>query len=89
MEEQHESLKGVWWLAEFFPKLEWDYKLKRRVPKFGFGRHRFVHDGAIIDGAALERLRGKTSYRPPNLSDQFCGNIRHLPTVRGSEPYTP
>lgn len=89
IEEQHESLKGPWWLAEFFPKMEWDYERKRRVPKFGFGRHRFVHEGATIDGAVLERLRRKANYQPPNLSGEFCGNIRQLPSVRGSEPYTP
>jgi len=87
MEEQHESLKGVWWLAEFFPKLEWDFKRKRRVPKFGLGRHRFVHDGAIIDGAVLQRLRGKANYQPPNLSGEFKTQIRQLPNVPPQEPY--
>ena len=87
MEEQHESLKGVWWLAEFFPKFQWDFERQRRVLKLGLGRHRHVLAGARISAPVMERIRGKQGYDPPNLSAEFKENVRQLAEVPAEAPY--
>ena len=62
-ELKHESLCGVWWLAEIVPKLVYDPVTKRRTPAVGRGRWRQVRVGELIDGSALERIR-TTPYAP-------------------------
>src|SRR5262249_8285885 len=56
-EQKHESLKGAWWPVEFFPKLVWRADLQMRVPRIGLGRHRFIHQGALINKSTLLRIR--------------------------------
>jgi hypothetical protein len=73
-ERQHESLTALWWLAEFFPKLQrspsgW------QVPRLGLGRHRTIPAGALIHQSALRRVR-ETNYAPPNFSSGFLDKIR-------------
>jgi uncharacterized protein (DUF2235 family) len=75
-EPQHESLRGWWWLAEFFPKFRrgpagW------KVPRLGRGRHRVIPAGALIDRAALRRVR-ETAYAPPNFPARFLEQVRAL-----------
>ena len=65
---QHESLRGCWWLAEYFPK---PYK----DPAAGFAthwriharKHRYVPPGSKIDPSVFERMKSVPSYQPPNL----------------------
>jgi len=87
MEPQHESLRGLWWLAEFFPKMAWRPDLHCRLPSFGLGRHRFVHDGALLHRSTLLRIRDKTDYAPPNLSKDFLDQVRGLSEVPDTLPY--
>lgn len=87
-EEQHNSLKGVWWLLEFFPKLSWNFEKKRRGIRFNLGKYRKILEGEGIHSTALERIRG-TSYAPKNLSKEFLAEVKALPTVPPSLPYRP
>jgi uncharacterized protein (DUF2235 family) len=80
-ERQHESLTPVWWLAEFFPKLHRPAGWRFKVPEIGLGRHRFITDGQSLDRSALLRIREKTDYAPPNLSQKFRDRVRQLAEV--------
>jgi uncharacterized protein (DUF2235 family) len=84
----HESLHGLWWLAEFFPKLVWHPGSSTRWPEVGRGRHRFVHAGATMHRSTLQRVR-EASYSPPNLSPVFLANVRKLDVVPESMDYEP
>ena len=77
--EQHESLRGAWWLAEVVPKVAWDDRGGRRRLCFGLGRHRDVPVGAMISGTVSERLRANPGYDPPNLSVAFKQRARQPP----------
>lgn len=75
----HESLTARWWPAEFFPKLShrsgwisW--------PRFGCGRRRQLHAGALLHKSALLRIR-ETGYAPPNLPSAFLERVRSLDAV--------
>lgn len=89
IEPQHESLNGVWWIAEFFPKLQWQASLRRRRLRLGLGRHRPIQDNALIHQAALLRIRDKPDYRPPNMSSEFLQTVRALGSVPEALPYHP
>ena len=87
-DQQHESLKGAWWLAEFFPKVVWHPDTRSKSPDIGRGRHRFIRDGDAIHKATLLRIR-ETTYAPPNLSESFRQRVRALNLVPDSLPYQP
>lgn len=67
---QHESLRGLWWLAEYIPK-------RIKDPAAGFaprwilhaGRHRYVAQDAKIHESVTERIRAVPAYRPTNLPE--------------------
>jgi uncharacterized protein (DUF2235 family) len=84
--EQHESLKGLWWLAEIFPKLRWSRKLDMRLPLPGLGRRREIKDAELMDQSTLFRIRQGT-YSPPNLSPAFLDYVRSLQIVPVLLPY--
>jgi uncharacterized protein (DUF2235 family) len=69
---QHESLRGLWWLAEFIPK-----RIKDPAADFKprwiihCGRHRYVAVGSKIHASLLERRRRLPTYSPPNLPAQY------------------
>jgi len=72
----HDSLKGVWWVLQFFPQQHYDKedeKIQWRVP---YGRARTIPKGAIIHGSAVRRLdatvKGEQPYRPRNLKRDQC-----------------
>jgi hypothetical protein len=88
LEPQHESLKGLWWLAEYFPKLTWHETSKCRLPTTGRGRHRYVHDGALLDQSTLLRIRENSSYLTPNLSNTFIERIKQQSILPERLPYT-
>lgn len=65
--KQHESLHGWWWLAEIFPKLQYCFRFRIRLPAVGLGRRRYVHPGAVPHGSTLKRMETCVPpYRPGN-----------------------
>jgi len=66
----HESLRGLWHLAELIPKRinvrqdDGSWAKRWIIPR---GHRRKLSDGAIIHPSVYERMRLDTSYRPPNL----------------------
>jgi uncharacterized protein (DUF2235 family) len=83
---QHESLTLLWWLAEFFPKLQWRKESSVRWPVLGLGRHRYIESQALIHRTTLERLR-ETCYAPTNFSRRFLEKVRQLPDVPETLPF--
>src|SRR3984957_7996298 len=76
---QHESLKGAWWIAELWPKVfsypvpvagQAEPKWKQGI-RFNLGRPRTILDGVHIHQSVLDRLRGVPSYGPRNLPQQY------------------
>lgn len=80
LEPQHESLKGAWWLAEYFPKKYWSPVTRTRSIGLGMGRSRTIPAGALLDKSALLRIR-EMSYSPPNFAPAFLAKVRSLPIV--------
>ena len=78
-EPAHESLRGLWQLAEYVPKRHWE-----RNSGFQYwanrGCCRSIPDGALIHESALRRIRHQT-YRPGNFSAGFIEKILALPTI--------
>jgi uncharacterized protein (DUF2235 family) len=76
------SLTPLWYVGEIWPKLTWNKDLGYRLPHVNLGRSRFIHQGALIDQTALNRIRdGTLKYNPKNLLPEFCQSIRALPQV--------
>lgn len=88
-DEKHESLKGLWWLAEFFPKWRWNSETQRNRPDIGAGRFRSIGRGDRLDRSALVRLRADSAYRPKNIAPKFVEDLRSLPAVPDTMPYDP
>lgn len=88
LDPAHESLAGAWWLAEFFPKLVWNERQKRRRMQLGLGRHRVIDVGQRLHCGALLRLRD-SGYAPPNLSAEFRAAVRGLSDVPEDLAYRP
>lgn len=84
----HDSLKGAWWLAEYFPKLVWNPETKTRSPEIGRGRYRTIRAGDVLHKATLQRIRD-IEYAPPNLSDAFRRRVKELDVVPDSLAYAP
>jgi hypothetical protein len=70
--QQHESLRGFWWLGEFWPKR---YFYPVQVPgqvapnwessiQLNLARRRVIPDGAHIHQSVFDRIRAKSEYRP-------------------------
>jgi uncharacterized protein (DUF2235 family) len=85
-EPSHESLTLLWWPAEFFPKLSWRSNHARRVPEVGLGRHRVIHEKALLHQSTLVRIQ-ETTYAPPNMSPRFLAQVRALPEVPDVLPF--
>jgi uncharacterized protein (DUF2235 family) len=51
----HESLRGVWWLAEFILKRHWDYAKGGWAWRANLGRRRTIPAGSLIHRSAYER----------------------------------
>jgi uncharacterized protein (DUF2235 family) len=75
----HKSLRGFWWLGEFWPKLffhsvpvpgqaapQW----KRRIT-VNLGRTRLIPNGVHIHQSVFDRMRDIPNYRPKNLPQQY------------------
>jgi uncharacterized protein (DUF2235 family) len=79
-EKTHESLSGpLWWFCEYFPKLHYDRKKKRRELRLNRGRHRSLEPKEKIHRSLLQRIRG--GYTPKNISPAFIQKVRSLPDV--------
>jgi uncharacterized protein (DUF2235 family) len=85
--EKHESLKGLWWPAEFFPKWQWSSLRQRTRPAIGGGRFRAIANGALLHRSALVRLRKDATYRPNNLAPGFVDAIRSQASIPDSLAY--
>ena len=92
LDPKHESLVGLWWLAEFFPKVAFNRRLKLNLPRFGLGRSRSIPKGALIDIAALKRLTApglNPPYNPPNITPQFRSRAKDIPPGATAKAYEP
>lgn len=63
----HRSLKGFWWICEFWPKWVYHPRLRRRVPHWNLARRRTIRTDAVIHESVLRKLGPEESYEPPNL----------------------
>lgn len=68
----HESLRGLWWIPEYMPKLYADrhdeHKRKLKIPG---GKRRHIKDGAVIHQSVKSRMNEQTcKYNPENLPDK-------------------
>ena len=71
---QHESLKGSWWIAEFWPK-----QIRREIApgkwqksiRLNLGRRRWISEDAQIHESVATRLNETNlAYKPSNLTGQ-------------------
>lgn len=85
---QHESLRGPWWLLEFFPKLVWNAKIRCKLPQLGLGRHRIILDNEMIHRSTLRRIKNNSAYRPPNMSAEFIESVMQLATFPEAMAYS-
>ena len=70
---------ATWYLGEIWPKLTYCSKLKIRYPRCNFGRYREIHSGALIDQAALLRIRAPDlAYSPKKLPKTFISCVKAL-----------
>ncbi len=65
----HESLHGLWWIAEVLPRRfktwqDGQWTEKWRIP---LGAHRRLPKSARLDGSVKERMHAVADYRPTNL----------------------
>lgn len=70
--QQHDSLRGLWWLVELFPdrryspvdqvrRWQWEFNKPRNIPPSDQNPVIYLH------ASVLERIRSATAYRPRNL----------------------
>jgi uncharacterized protein (DUF2235 family) len=72
---QHESLKKIWWLAEFLPRRfqdpRRDFAVTWRFPAVQWrelGKRRFIRkEVCAVHQSVLDRIRAKHNYLPDNL----------------------
>jgi uncharacterized protein (DUF2235 family) len=70
--QMHESLKGLWWAAEYLP-------IAQRLPDREFakrftvhrGKHRYLSHGSKIHASVFERMKEIPTYRPPNIPADY------------------
>jgi uncharacterized protein (DUF2235 family) len=66
----HQSLHGIWWLAEIWPKIvhtpqpggQW-----RRSLRVNLGRPRALPENSLLHISVAERIAARADYRPKNL----------------------
>jgi uncharacterized protein (DUF2235 family) len=72
-QNQHESLHGIWWIAELWPKIihvEAAPGIWKKTLHFNLGRRRSILPDSIIHESVDRRLRAVAVYRPSNLPQQ-------------------
>ena len=86
---QHESLKGAWKIAEFFPKKHYDRDTGTSGYKANLFEHRFIEPGQLMHEWTLRRIRDKADYNPPNMTAAFLDRVRAMAEVPPAMPYEP
>ena len=69
----HRSLKGMWWLLEFFPHKYFDQYGELRWRLIPWPHRRALPDGALLHPSLRRRLAEDPTYRPKNINPE---NIR-------------
>ncbi|HEU4883760.1 MAG TPA: hypothetical protein VFT45_15990 [Longimicrobium sp.] len=70
------SLTALWWPAEFFPKLRFSRKTKRRSPAIGAGPAALHPPCSSMHPATLLRIPDPApTYSPSNLTPAFLENV--------------
>ena len=82
----HTSLRGPWWLLEFFP-IRIEHQVGDEVSNrviIPLGRSRSVKPGSSLHATVLERQASLPSYRPHNLPAEFSvtDSLSFLPPER-------
>lgn len=73
----HDSMNFPWKIAEWVPRLVWDYAKKRRrlffgsMPPLRSPCPRRIQLGATLHSSVQQRLEDDRTYRPPNLPTSF------------------
>jgi len=76
----HESLHGIWWVGEFWPKLchylasapgQTPPVYKKKI-RLNLAQPRRIPEGAHIHQSVFERKRDVPDYRPKNLPQQYA-----------------
>ena len=71
---QHESLHGLWWIAELWPKIvneRTSQGIWKKSLRINFGRRRWIPADALVHESVEQRLMtAGLSYRPSNLSQK-------------------
>ena len=68
---QHESLRGWWWIAELWPKIveiKTDQGTWRKSIRINLGRRRWIPSNVVVH-ESVERRMQHTNYHPPNLPE--------------------
>jgi uncharacterized protein (DUF2235 family) len=68
---QHESLHGLWWLAELWPKIvsrQTHQGAWYKTIRVNLGRRRFILPGSLLHESVEQRLNS-TAYKPSNLPE--------------------
>jgi uncharacterized protein (DUF2235 family) len=72
---QHESLRGWWWIAEFWPKVVHVHDAQGKWMKslrVNLGRRRWIAPGSVMHKSVQVRLADQSiGYRPTNLPKQY------------------
>ena len=95
--KRHFSLKGLWWLAEFFPKLisvppgKWSLFARdkhgwgKRI-RLNLGRHRPIGPDECVHESVVLRLAQSPNYRPSNLVNSD-GQLPESMTIAKMTPF--
>jgi uncharacterized protein (DUF2235 family) len=67
----HRSLKGFWWVLEYFPKrakwLRWPRRRQLAGLYIPQGEPRMIPNGALIHRSVIDRMNSVADYRPVNM----------------------
>ena len=68
---QHESLHGAWWIAEFWPKVihvETPQGMWQKALRLNLGRRRWIAPGLLVHESVEQRFADAAlQYKPSNL----------------------
>ncbi len=71
---EHESLRGLWWIAEVWPKIvhiQTTQGTWRNSTRFNLGRRRWIPPGSLVHESVEQRLlSAEPPYKPSNLPDE-------------------
>jgi uncharacterized protein (DUF2235 family) len=70
----HTSLKGAWWILEFFPHSYYDFVSKKKKWSIPFGSSRVIPPNSVFHETVWQKLSIDPSYRPKNLPADWTTN---------------